>query len=225
MFFRSVLRRCVRPPITEIGLGDLNDVPCVNGAYIMAVIGSDPPLTNVSIIDVRALHEARAWGLIPTAKILPIHEIVEGLQMVDADFMTTFGFTRPNFDTEIIFYCQFGPRALMAAQIAQHLGFKSVRYYEYGFQEWARQYYKIIRRWDLVDKEKPYRALREDLFDEALQLERDVAPELNYLVAKEMDPLIEATMHNEPLAIPAERMPGLQKALKESQITLQVLDK
>jgi len=84
--------------------------------------------------------------------------------------------------------------------------------------EWTRQHFKLIRRWDLVDKETPYRALREDLFDEALQLERSVAPELNYLVAKELDPLIAATEAKAPLPIPQDRVPALHAMLQQSQL-------
>lgn len=139
------------------------------------------------IIDCRTVNEVTSWGIIEGAKVLPAHEMFEAFHMTPEDFETEFGFPKPKPEETVIFYCQYGPRSLMAAQILSWLGYENVLHFRDGYHEWGKQYNLLVRRWMEHDKTSGNNVKRLVAFEASRQLQREIAPEFNALPLQEME--------------------------------------
>lgn len=139
------------------------------------------------IIDCRTVNEVTSWGIVEGAKVLPAHEMFEAFHMTPEDFETEFGFPKPKPEETVIFYCQYGPRSLMAAQILSWLGYENVLHFRDGYHEWSKQYNLLVRRWMEHDKTSGNNVKRLVAFEAARQLQREIAPEFNALPLQEME--------------------------------------
>jgi rhodanese-related sulfurtransferase len=139
------------------------------------------------IIDCRTVNEVTSWGIIEGAKVLPGHEMFEAFHMTPEDFELEFGFPKPKPDETVIFYCQYGPRSLMAAQILSWLGYENVLHFRDGYHEWSKQYNLLVRRWMEHDKTSGNNVKRLVAFEASRQLQREIAPEFNALPLQEME--------------------------------------
>lgn len=137
------------------------------------------------LIDCRTVNEITSWGIIEGAKVLPAHEMFEAFKLTPEDFEIEFGFPKPRPDQKIIFYCQFGPRSLMAAQILSWLGYPNVMHLGQGYFHWAKQYNALLRRWFAHDEVSGNDVQRLATFEAAKQLQREIAPEFNELTMGE----------------------------------------
>lgn len=156
-----------------------------------------------TLIDLRTVNEVTSWGMIEGAKILPAHELWEALRMTDSDFSANFGFPKPQKEDRIIFYCQHGPRSLMAAQIASFLGYKQVLQFRDGYFHWSKQFNIMTRRFMRMEQESGFVEEKAALFEASKQLGREIAPEMNDLIEAEVKPLrIDTTRSRGKLQIP-----------------------
>ncbi|KEG11525.1 Rhodanese-like protein [Trypanosoma grayi] len=137
------------------------------------------------LLDCRTVNEVTSWGMIEGAKVLPAHEMFDGFHLTPEEFEVEFGFAKPRPEQKIICYCQYGPRALMAAQILSWMGYVNVLHFRDGYYEWGKQYNLLLRRWMLHDKESGNEVKRQVAFQAGLELQREIAPEFNELPMKE----------------------------------------
>ncbi|ESS64126.1 hypothetical protein TCDM_07895 [Trypanosoma cruzi Dm28c] len=137
------------------------------------------------LLDCRTVNEVTSWGMIEGAKLLPAHEMFEGFHLTPEEFEVEFGFAKPRPEQKIICYCQYGPRALMAAQILSWMGYTNVLHFRDGYYEWGKQYNLLLRRWMLHDKESGNEIKRQVAFQAGLELQREIAPEFNALPMQE----------------------------------------
>lgn len=142
------------------------------------------------LIDCRTVNEITSWGIIEGAKVLPAHEMFEAFKLTPEDFQIEFGFPKPKPEEKIIFYCQFGPRSLMAAQILSWLGYPNVMHLREGYHHWAKQYNALLKRWFEHDRVSGNDINRLATFEAAKQLQREIAPEFNELPMQEASKLI-----------------------------------
>lgn len=139
------------------------------------------------LIDCRTVNEVTSWGIIEGAKVLPAHEMFEAFHMTPEEFEAEFGFPKPRPEETVIFYCQYGPRSLMAAQILSWMGYENVLHFREGYHEWGKQYNLLVRRWMEHDKTSGNNVKRVVAFEAARQLQREIAPEFNALPLQEME--------------------------------------
>ena len=179
------------------------------------------------VIDVRSIGEIEAWGIIEGAKSLPAHDFYDAMCERDPDvFADTYGFEKPDKEHDtLILYCQYGPRSLMAAQLAVFLGFKHVMMLNEGYYEWAKQFNKLCRRYRLLDLENRLPEQRAEEFRIARGIGRDIAPEVNEIVDAEVDTLrLEESRsrgkHIHPVPASAEKLMLQVKEAKELEADL-----
>lgn len=137
------------------------------------------------LIDCRTVNEVTSWGIIEGAKVLPAHEMFEAFHLTPERFHEEFGFAKPRPDQTVIFYCTYGPRSLMAAQILSWMGYENVLHFREGYHEWAKQFNLLVRRWMEHDRTSGNNVKRLVAFEAAKQLQREVAPEFNALTMQE----------------------------------------
>ena len=88
------------------------------------------------LIDVREKEEL-AYGMIPTAHHIPLHEMEFALELVPEDFEKKYGFQKPAKEDTVIFYCRSGGRAAMATAFAEQAGFIHAKNYAGSILDWA----------------------------------------------------------------------------------------
>lgn len=137
------------------------------------------------LIDCRTVNEITSWGIIEGAKVLPSHEMFEAFHMTPDAFEASYGFPKPRPEDTVIFYCQYGPRSLMAAQILSWMGYENVLHFRDGFHDWGKQYNLLVRRWMEHDHASGNNVKRLVAFEAARQLQREIAPEFNFLPTEE----------------------------------------
>lgn len=145
------------------------------------------PSDGILILDLRTVAEVSVWGTIEGSKILPMHEFYDAMHLDPASFYSQYGFDMPSKDTTIIFYCQHGPRSLMAAQIAHYLGYKNVLHLQQGYFQWCKQFYLLCRRWMVHDHTTGIDNHRLTEFAAARHIAHDIASEFNELVDAETE--------------------------------------
>ncbi|RPB03235.1 Rhodanese-like protein [Choiromyces venosus 120613-1] len=96
------------------------------------------PHSKATLIDVREPGEF-ASGAIPTAINLPIASSPDALTLSPEDFEDRFGFAKPSFDEEVVFYCKAGIRSSAAAQVAVGVGYRKVGEYRGSWVDWERR--------------------------------------------------------------------------------------
>src|SRR3989338_8258982 len=87
------------------------------------------------LIDVREKDELE-YGMIPTAKNIPLEEISDSLDMNEKDFKKKYGFQKPKKEDNIIFHCRTGGRSERATQFAISRGYKA-RNYKGSIWDWS----------------------------------------------------------------------------------------
>lgn len=143
---------------------------------------------GIIMIDCRTVNEVTSWGMIDTAKILPAHEYWSAMHMSEEEFQEMFGFRKPDKQKDtLLFYCQYGSRSLIAAQIASFLGYEKVIHLRKGYYEWGKQYNLLCSRFLASDLSTGYNNKRLQELHAARGISRDIAPELNKIVDKDMD--------------------------------------
>ncbi|KAK7523401.1 Rhodanese-like domain-containing protein [Phyllosticta citriasiana] len=90
------------------------------------------------LIDVRTPAEYSA-GAIPSAVNVPVTTEPEAFFASPDDWEDKFGFPKPEFKREVVFYCKAGVRSHAAAQLAKYAGYESVGEYPGSWLDWERQ--------------------------------------------------------------------------------------
>ncbi|KAJ3225938.1 hypothetical protein HK099_005871 [Clydaea vesicula] len=101
---------------------------------VEAVVNNAAP--NCHLIDVRD-HTEVAHGVIPTAKHLPIKEMIEAFRLPASEFKERYGFEKFDPAENLIFYCKRGWRSEAACYIAKKFGYKNGRNYKGSWNEWT----------------------------------------------------------------------------------------
>jgi len=89
-----------------------------------------------TLIDVREKEEL-AYGMIPTAQNIPLHELEYAFELVSEDFQKKYGFPKPRKEDVVIFYCRTGGRSAMATAFAKAQGFVHAKNYAGSVYDWA----------------------------------------------------------------------------------------
>jgi rhodanese-related sulfurtransferase len=66
--------------------------------------------------------------MIPSAVNLPLSNLAGALHMDGAKFKEKYGFQKPEFDQEVVFYCRSGMRSATASDVARRNGYKKYAY-------------------------------------------------------------------------------------------------
>lgn len=88
------------------------------------------------LIDVRETEEL-AYGMIPTAHNVPLHELEYALALLPEDFQKKYGFEKPKKEEVVIFYCRTGGRSAMATAFAEEQGYVHAKNYAGSIYDWA----------------------------------------------------------------------------------------
>jgi len=80
-------------------------------------------IQSAYLIDVREPDEV-LQGMIPSAVNLPLSDLSGALNMDGEKFKEKYGFQKPGFDQEIVFYCRSGKRSSTASDVARRNGYK-----------------------------------------------------------------------------------------------------
>ncbi|KAE8215793.1 hypothetical protein CF327_g945 [Tilletia walkeri] len=95
------------------------------------------PSGNITIIDVREPDEV-AQGIIPSAVNVPLSEFNSAFSASKVtDFSKKFGFERPEFDGQVVFYCRSGKRSQQALDFARSQGWWNSRNYTGSWLDWT----------------------------------------------------------------------------------------
>ena len=62
--------------------------------------------------------------MIPSAVNLPLSDLSGALRMDENKFKEKYGFQKPAFDQEVVFYCRSGMRSSTATDVARRNGYK-----------------------------------------------------------------------------------------------------
>lgn len=92
---------------------------------------------NYVLIDVRESDELE-YGMIPTAKNIPLGEIESALDLDAKTFQEKYSFSKPQKTDILIFHCRTGGRSAVATQIAQAKGFVHAKNYKGSIWEWSQ---------------------------------------------------------------------------------------
>lgn len=84
-------------------------------------------------------------GYIPGAINIPISSQPDALFLPAEEFEDRFGFSKPDMDKEVVFYCKAGVRSSAAAQLAQQSGYTNVAEYRGSWLDWNKQGGKVAR--------------------------------------------------------------------------------
>lgn len=90
------------------------------------------------VIDVREPWELREYGSIPGSINVPLGQVNVALQLDPEEFKDKYGGDLPQHTDNIVFSCLAGIRSLKALNTAVSLGYKDVRHYPGGWQDWAK---------------------------------------------------------------------------------------
>jgi len=88
------------------------------------------------LLDVRKKEELQ-YGMIPTAKHLPLHELEEAFLLNEDTFKQTYGFSKPTKEQKIICYCRTGGRSKLATLLLRKQGY-NVENYEGSIYAWSK---------------------------------------------------------------------------------------
>lgn len=88
------------------------------------------------LIDVREKEEL-VYGMIPTAKHIPLHDIEGAFSLDEKVFLERYGFSKPQKQEKIIFYCRTGGRSAQATAYAQSIGYTHAVNYVGSIYDWA----------------------------------------------------------------------------------------
>ncbi|KKZ67498.1 hypothetical protein EMCG_06816 [[Emmonsia] crescens] len=132
---------------------------------------STAPRPSPILIDVREPSELLSTGIIPTAQNIPIRTQPDALFLPPDEFLTRFGFAKPDADTppssssssssssseakpDIVFYCKAGVRARAMALLAVQAGYDKERLgvYDGSWLDWEKRG-GPVERWEGAGEE------------------------------------------------------------------------
>uniref|UniRef100_A0A3Q4GRI5 Thiosulfate sulfurtransferase like domain containing 3 n=1 Tax=Neolamprologus brichardi TaxID=32507 RepID=A0A3Q4GRI5_NEOBR len=90
------------------------------------------------VIDVREPWELREYGFIPGSINVPLAQVNTALQLGPEDFKEKYGGELPHQTDNVVFTCLAGIRSKTALNTAITLGYKDVRHYSGGWQDWVK---------------------------------------------------------------------------------------
>jgi rhodanese-related sulfurtransferase len=88
------------------------------------------------LVDVREPGEL-VYGSIPRAINIPQREVPTAFGLRPGEWLRKYGSPKPGPDTEIIFHCRAGPRALSAAKLVNAMGYDRTIVYYGSFLDWS----------------------------------------------------------------------------------------
>ena len=88
------------------------------------------------LIDVRTKDELE-YGMIPTAKNIPLDELEEAIKLSDEEFQEKYKFKKFTKEDNIILHCRSGGRSERAAELLINKGYKNVKNYQGSILDWA----------------------------------------------------------------------------------------
>lgn len=105
-----------------------SSIPVISKAQLELLIKD--PKAKYTLVDVRNPDEVQRSGLIPTAKCLPLPNLISQLEAGETEGLPE------DKEEKVIFYCHVGQRSNFAAQLAQGKGYKNVINYAGSAREW-----------------------------------------------------------------------------------------
>ena len=94
------------------------------------------------LIDVREPNEL-VHGVLPTSVNIPLRDIHTAFGLRPGEFQRKYGAPKPLLETEMIFYCRAGPRAMSAAQNVNSMGYEKTVCYSGSFADWFGRSYPM----------------------------------------------------------------------------------
>ncbi len=88
------------------------------------------------LVDVREPGEL-IYGSIPHAINIPQRDVPAAFGLRPGEWLRKYGVSKPGPDTEIIFHCRAGPRALSAAKVVNAMGYDKTICYYGSFLDWS----------------------------------------------------------------------------------------
>lgn len=113
---------------------------CLRGHQVKSL--SSSPSADTILIDVREPAEYKG-GFIPGAINIPISSQPDAMFLPEDEFEDRFGFSKPDKDKELVFYCKAGVRSSAAAQLAQQHGYEKVSEYRGSWLDWQKNGGKV----------------------------------------------------------------------------------
>lgn len=93
------------------------------------------PIEKTLLVDVREPAEY-AEGHIPGAVNVPFKSSPGAFGLSAEEFHDSFGFSKPEKDTELIFYCLGGVRSCAAEELANSFGYSKRGNYSGSYEDW-----------------------------------------------------------------------------------------
>ncbi|MFT4343736.1 MAG: rhodanese-like domain-containing protein [Candidatus Woesearchaeota archaeon] len=91
------------------------------------LIYSNDNKSQLYLIDVREKDEL-VYGIIPTAKHIPLAQLDESLHMTEQEFEKKYHFKKFRKNNLIVVYCRSGGRSAVARSIMQKNGYNALNY-------------------------------------------------------------------------------------------------
>ncbi|TQS34881.1 hypothetical protein Golomagni_04718 [Golovinomyces magnicellulatus] len=98
----------------------------------------DPSPSRI-LIDVREANELYDSGTIPGSLNIPFISAPDAFVLSPSDFRDRFGFSQPEKDVELVFYCRSGVRSSKAADLALKAGWSCVVNYKGSWLDWEER--------------------------------------------------------------------------------------
>lgn len=77
-------------------------------------------------------------GFIPGAINIPVKSQPDAMFLPEDEFEDRFGFSKPEKDQELVFYCKAGVRSSAAAQLAKQYGYENISEYKGSWLDWEK---------------------------------------------------------------------------------------
>lgn len=116
--------------------GRVLDLPAKDASYEDVKAITKKPDSDVVIVDVREPAEYEE-GHIPHAINIPFKTMPGALGLDDAEFESHFGFSKPDADRTLLFYCKGGVRSTGSEQLAQTFGYNNRINYKGSYDDWV----------------------------------------------------------------------------------------
>lgn len=91
---------------------------------------------NYVLIDVRQ-EEELAYGMIPTAHSVPLHEFEDAFNFSQEEFKAHYHFKKPSKEDTIIIHCRTGSRSAQATAYLHSKGYTLAKNFLGSVKEWS----------------------------------------------------------------------------------------